>query len=234
MISSHDPVTPPPRAAWGRVGWGHRRSQKLGGCGARCPDRPPPYPYRTDTSCVSEDAMLRHVDSECRLSWRSGGVGDSMWRGPTGGGRDERVGRSRLFWRRAAAKKGQQVLDRLVLLRAVTLKQLGEGEAGEKAVSRFLHNERVSDAELVASARSHVLAQVAGRRVLAIQDTSEINFSRQRRRKSKFGRGGHGADPGCFVHPVLGGDADRGVVLGLGDTPLWEGHVPAGPPRALP
>src|SRR5260221_8269243 len=191
--------------------------------------------YRTDTSCVSEDAMLRHVDSECRLSWRSGGVGDSMWRGPTGGGRDERGGRSRLFWRRAAAKKGQQVVDRLVLLRAVTLKQLGEGEAGEKAVSRFLHNERVSEAELIASARSHVLAQVAGRRVLAIQDTSEINFSRQRRRKSKFGRGGNGTDPGFFVHPLLVVDADSGGVLGLVDTQLWERHVPAGgaPSRRL-
>src|SRR5258706_9155138 len=175
--------------------------------------------------------MLRHVDSERRLSWRSGGVSDSMWRGPAGGGRDERVGRSRLFWRRAAAKKGQQVLERLVLLRTVTLKQLGEGEAGEKAVSRFLHNERVSEAELIASARSHVLAQVAGRRVLAIQDTSEINFSRQRRRKSKFGRGGNGTDPGFFVHPLLVVDADSGVVLGLVDTQLWERHVPAGGPR---
>ncbi len=120
------------------------------------------------------------------------------------------------------------MLERLVLLRTVTLKQLGEGEAGEKAVSRFLHNERVSEAELIASARSHVLAQVAGRRVLAIQDTSEINFSRQRRRKSKFGRGGNGTDPGFFVHPLLVVDADSGVVLGLVDTQLWERHVPAG------
>jgi hypothetical protein len=124
------------------------------------------------------------------------------------------------------------LLERLVLLRTVTLKQLGAGEAGEKAASRFLHNERVSESELIATARSHVLGQVAGRRVLAIQDTSEINFSRQRRRKSKLGRGGNGTDPGFFVHPVLVVDADNGVVLGIADTQVWERRVPAGGARS--
>jgi hypothetical protein len=114
-----------------------------------------------------------------------------------------------------------------VLRRTVTVKRLGGDEAGEKAFGRFLRNRRVSEAELIGEARSHLLRQVAGRRVLAIQDTSEINFSAHKRGKAAFGRGGNGVDPAFFVHPVLVVDADSGVVLGLVDVQLWERHGPA-------
>ena len=72
----------------------------------------------------------------------------------------------------------------------------------------------MSEAALIAAAQAHVLAQVAGRRVLAIHDTSEINFSQHERGKAAFGRGGNGVDPAFFIHPVLVVDADSGVVLG--------------------
>lgn len=152
---------------------------------------------------------------------------DSLYRGLVVGGRNGSATRCRGFWGRAAAKKGQQLLDRLVLRRTVTIKRLGAGEADEKAFWRFLHNERVSERALIGAARSHLLAQVAGRRVLAIQDTSEINFSRQKRRKAGFGRGGNGTDPAFFIHPVLAVDGDTGVVLGLADVQLWANHEPA-------
>jgi hypothetical protein len=159
---------------------------------------------------------------------------DSLYRGLVVGGRDGGGTGSRGFWGRAAAQKGQQLLDRLVLRRTVTVKRLGGGEADEKAFWRFLHNERVSERALIGAARTHLLAQVAGRRVLAIQDTSEINFSRQKHRKAAFGRGGNGTDPAFFIHPVLAVDADTGVVLGLADVQLWAHHEPApsaGPAR---
>jgi hypothetical protein len=159
---------------------------------------------------------------------------DSLYRGLVVGGRNGSARGSRGFWGRAAAQKGQQLLDRLVLRRTVTVKRLGGGEADEKAFWRFLHNERVSERALIGAARTHLLAQVAGRRVLAIQDTSEINFSRQKHRKAAFGRGGNGTDPALFIHPVLAVDADTGVVLGLADVQLWAHHEPApsaGPAR---
>jgi hypothetical protein len=116
-----------------------------------------------------------------------------------------------------------------VLRRTVTVKRLGGDEAGEKAIGRFLRNKRVSEAALVAAAKAHLLVQVAGRRVLAIQDTSEINFSQHERGKALFGRGGNGVDPAFFIHPVLVVDADSGVILGLLDVQLWERHGPAAP-----
>jgi hypothetical protein len=118
------------------------------------------------------------------------------------------------------------LLGCIVLRRTVTIKRLGGNEAGEKAFGRFLRNERVSEAELIAEARSHLLAQVAGRRVLAIQDTSEINFSQHKRSKAAFGTAGNGVDPAFLIHPVLVVDADNGVILGLLDVQLWERHGP--------
>lgn len=170
------------------------------------------------------EQRVRQIDSVCLNLWREARIGDSLFRGLVMGGCDGGERRSGSFWGRAAAKKGQQLLARLVLRRTVTVKRLGGGEAGEKAFGRFLHNERVSERELIAAARDRLLTQVAGRRVLAIQDTSEINFSRQRRRKATFGRGGNGTDPAFFIHPVLAVDGDSGVILGLIDVQLWERH----------
>ena len=162
-----------------------------------------------------------------RNVWRSGRINDSVGSGLMNGGRNGGGGRSRKLWGRAAAKKGRRLLERMVQCRTVTVKRLGGDEAGEKAIGRFLRNDDVSEAALIAAARAHVLAQVAGRRVLAIHDTSEINFSQHERGKAAFGRGGNGADPAFFVHPVLVVDADSGVVLGLLDVQLWERHGPA-------
>ena len=167
--------------------------------------------------------MLTHITPD---GWRDGRKGDSLRRGLFDGGRDGSCTGSRSVWGRAAAKKGQQLLGCIVLRRTVTIKRLGGDEAGEKAFGRFLRNERVSEAELIAEARSHLLAQVTGRRVLAIQDTSEINFSQHKRSKAAFGTAGNGVDPAFLIHPVLVVDADRGVILGLLDVQLWERHGP--------
>ena len=167
--------------------------------------------------------MLTHLAAG---GWRVDGNGDSLRRGLFDGGRNGQVARSWEVRGRAAAKKGRQLLERIVLRRTVTLKRLGGNEAGEKGFSRFLHNRRVTESVLIAEAKTHLLAQVAGRRVLAIQDTSEINFSQHKRSKALFGTGGNGVDPALLIHPVLVVDADTGVVLGLLDVQLWNRHGP--------
>jgi hypothetical protein len=154
-------------------------------------------------------------------------MSDSLLGGLLEGGRDAHDGQFGGVFGPAAAKKGQLLLERLLDRRTVTVKRLGEEEACEKGFGRFLRNVRVSEQELILAAKAHLLPQVAGRRVLAIQDTSEINFSRHKRGKQGFGRGGNGTDPAFFVHPVLVADADSGVILGLVDVQIWERHEPA-------
>jgi hypothetical protein len=156
------------------------------------------------------------------FAYRERRITDSFRCGLLEGDRNASGERSGGVFGPAAAKKGQLLLDRLLCRRTVTIKRLGGDEAGEKGLGRFLRNAQVSEEALIAAAKAHVLGQVAGRHVLALQDTSEINFSRQKQRKRRFGRGGNGTDPAFFVHPVLVVDADDGVVLGLLDVQIWE------------
>jgi len=82
-------------------------------------------------------------------------------------------------------------------------------------------NERVTVEQMVTRARAHVAQIAAGRHVLAIQDTSEINYEAKRGRKRGLGKVGNGSDVGLFVHPVLAVDAETGHCLGLADVQVW-------------
>jgi hypothetical protein len=57
--------------------------------------------------------------------------------------------------------------------------------------------------------------------VLAIQDTSELNYEAQRGRKRGLGTVGNGSDVGLFMHPVLAVDAASGECLGLVHAQVW-------------
>jgi hypothetical protein len=74
---------------------------------------------------------------------------------------------------------------------------------------------------MVTSQRERIAAAAAGRHVLAIQDTSEINYEAQRARKRGLGTVGNGSDVGLFVHPVLAVDGENGHCLGLIDVQVW-------------
>jgi hypothetical protein len=86
---------------------------------------------------------------------------------------------------------------------------------------RFLYNEAVTVTEMVAHRATFVAAAAQGRHVLAIQDTSEINYQAQSGRKQQLGKVGNGSDIGLFVHPVLGVDAQSEECLGLIDMQVW-------------
>lgn len=88
--------------------------------------------------------------------------------------------------------------------RGVSVRQLGGGRAGEMRITRFLHNPKVKTGEMMSTALARTRAQVAGRHVLAIQDTSAL-------RVDEMG-------VGLSFHPVIAVDANEGFVLGLIDT----------------
>lgn len=80
---------------------------------------------------------------------------------------------------------------------------------------RFLDNDAVSAAEMLTRAGQLTGARVAGRHVLAIQDTTELNFAAHVASKRGFGTAGNGRDLGLFLHPLLAVDAAHGGVIGL-------------------
>jgi hypothetical protein len=100
-------------------------------------------------------------------------------------------------------KGGACLLNRLVGFgqSGISLRDLGGGRAGELRFQRFLHNPRVTPAEMVAAARSDLLDRVQGRDVLLIQDTSSLRDD--------------GRQHGLYIHPAIAVDAADGALLGL-------------------
>lgn len=88
----------------------------------------------------------------------------------------------------------------------VCISALGEDRAGEMRLFRFLHNKRVMPGEMVQTARARALARVAGRHVLAIQDTTSL---RDRSNTSRCS---------LHLHPTIAVDAADGSLFGLVDA----------------
>ena len=72
----------------------------------------------------------------------------------------------------------------------------------------------------------------AGRHVLAVQDTSEINFTTTPERRRGLGEIGKGSGRGVLLHAMLGVDAETGGILGMDTGWAWPragyGHATAG------
>jgi hypothetical protein len=126
-----------------------------------------------------------------------------------------------VFWRLASKKNGAQLLGRVCERQTVCLRKLGDNRAEKVKFRRFLMNERVTVGKMVARLRARMAEVSAGRHVLAIQDTSEINYEAKRARKRGLGTVGNGSDIGLFVHPLLTVDAETGHCLGLADVQVW-------------
>jgi hypothetical protein len=103
----------------------------------------------------------------------------------------------------------------------LVLRKLGETRAGEKAIHRFLSSPYVSADQIVETLAARTAVQCAGRRILAVQDTTEINFAGRDQRRRGFGPAGDGKTPGFFIHPVVAIDVESEAVVGLVDAEIW-------------
>jgi len=124
----------------------------------------------------------------------------------------------------------------MVQLGTGCLRRLSQGNKTEEIrFGRFLRHPRVTVEDLVAGWSEGLAAAVAGRHVLAIQDTSEINFKTHDGRDRGLGVIGKGVGRGLLLHPMLTLDAGNGECLGLVGGSLWSrAPVPPGTRRAKP
>jgi hypothetical protein len=103
----------------------------------------------------------------------------------------------------------------------VNLRQLGGNRATEVKFGRWFGNKKVTQIELIKEVTEKVVKSAAGRHVLAIQDTSEINYQAHANRVSGLGTVGNGKDVGFFIHPMLVLDAQDETCLGFGAINTW-------------
>jgi hypothetical protein len=104
----------------------------------------------------------------------------------------------------------------------VCLRRLAKGiRAQEVRFNRFLGNDKVTLARVIESWSECTAAAAEGRHVLAIQDTSEINFTTTAMRRRGLGEIGKGNGRGVLLHPMLAVDAENGICLGLLSGEVW-------------
>lgn len=110
----------------------------------------------------------------------------------------------------------------MVEKRTVCVRQLGTTRAGEKRFGRLLANPCVTTAEMLDTVARLTDQAAAGRHVLVIQDTTELNYEAHARRTRGLGTVGNGTDHGFFLHPLLVMQED--TILGLAGATLWQRH----------
>ena len=110
----------------------------------------------------------------------------------------------------------------MCLRTAASQRELSDTRAEEVGFARFFRNPNVSVEEILASAAERSAQAAAGREVLLIEDSSEINYQSKVGRKRDLGTVGNGTDAGLFVHPALAIDAADGAVLGLAGATIWQ------------
>jgi hypothetical protein len=110
---------------------------------------------------------------------------------------------------------GARLLEAMREQPTMCLHALAEDRNEAVAFGRFLEHDAVSQAEMLVAAGRRTGQRAAGRHVLAVQDTTELNFPEHAASKRGFGTSGNGTDIGLFIHPTIAVDAEHGGVIGL-------------------
>jgi hypothetical protein len=119
------------------------------------------------------------------------------------------------------AERADWLIERVAATGSLVVRKIGETRAGEMAVHRFLSSPYVSVERIVETVAGRTALQCAGRRILAVQDTTEINFTGRDKKRRDFGPAGNGRDAGFFIHPVIAVDIETEAVVGLVDAAIW-------------
>jgi Transposase DDE domain len=118
-------------------------------------------------------------------------------------------------------RAGAMLLERVVATGSLVLRRAGGDRAGELSAHRFLDSAHVTPEDIFATVGMRTAAACAGRRIVAAQDTTEINFKGRHLRREGLGPAGDGRTPGFFCHAMVAIDADDEALLGVVHARIW-------------
>jgi hypothetical protein len=116
---------------------------------------------------------------------------------------------------------GASLFERVVATNSLVLRAAGGGRAEELSAGRFLSSPHVNPEEMMETAGRRTASACAGRRIVAAQDTTEINFKGRERRRKGLGPAGDGQSLGFFCHAMIAVDADEDALLGVVHAHIW-------------
>lgn len=122
--------------------------------------------------------------------------------------------------------RGNQILVDLFRSGVHSIRQTCQSEAAAKGFYRFLQNDRVSEEAIINNMVHSCKASSAGKYVVCIQDTTEVNLSSHSGRINKdefIGTTNAKNDKGLgyFLHPSLVVDAYEGIPYGYAAVKIW-------------
>lgn len=122
--------------------------------------------------------------------------------------------------------RGNKILNDIFNSSVHSIRQICKDESSAKGFYRFLSNDRVSEEDIVSNLATNCVAACAGKYVVCIQDTSEINLSSHSNRINKDdnigttnAKGKQGL--GFMIHPSLVVDALECIPYGYADIKIW-------------
>lgn len=118
-------------------------------------------------------------------------------------------------------KCGALFFTRMIERKTVCIKRLVNGTAEKKRFERWIRHRDVTKERLIQTEQARVSELIAGRHILGIQDTTEINYQAHKGRAHGLGTVGNGLDAGFFMHPLLAMDANNGSIIGCAEVKLW-------------
>jgi len=152
------------------------------------------------------------------------GVAGEGYDSLTGTSGDQRCrdGEPRQLRRSSPGKRGASLLSCMVARQSACLRQVAEGQRSQIVrYGRFLDNRKVTVTRLIEGWGRQTSVAAAGRHVLAIHDTSEINFRTTGERRRGLGEIARGNSHGVLLHAMLAVDAQSGESLGLVAGEIW-------------
>jgi hypothetical protein len=118
-------------------------------------------------------------------------------------------------------RRGDTIGEQIVATGSLVLRRFGGGRSGELAAARFLASPKVTPEAIIDIHATRTEAAALGRRIVAIQDTTEVNFSGRDRSRKGLGPGADGKSLGFFIHAAVAVDADSETLLGVLDAQIW-------------
>lgn len=118
-------------------------------------------------------------------------------------------------------RRREAIVDRVVATGSLVQRRVGGGRNGEIGMLNFLASPKVTVASVLEADVQLTAAVARGRRIVAAQDTTEVNFSGRDKRRKGLGPGGDGKTPGFFTHATIAIDADDEAVIGPVSAQIW-------------
>ena len=118
-------------------------------------------------------------------------------------------------------RSGAVFLAQMVSRSTVCVRRLGGSRGGILRFGRLLNSPRVTVGKIIAGWSESIRASVAGRHVLAIQDTMEVKFKTSAGRRRGLGVVKKGNVRGVLAHSMIAVDAASGACLGAVTGEVW-------------